>query len=237
MQTVILSGGLGTRLRAVVSDLPKPMAPIKGKPFLEYLLLYLREAGLNEIILAVGYMSHKIVDYFGDGAEWGVKISYSVEDSPLGTGGALKRGCGLVEEWPILVLNGDSFAKVDINQMVRFHKGQHAVATIALTKVEDTGRYGRIEIDPEGRIIAFMEKNEGREGLINAGVYVVEKAFIDRIPEGMVSLERDVFPSLINKGLYGFTSEGFFIDIGIPQDYLSLINNPQGLQLTYLDAK
>ncbi|MCC6346057.1 MAG: nucleotidyltransferase family protein, partial [Nitrospirales bacterium] len=194
MEAIILAGGEGTRLREVVSEVPKPMAPVAGKPFLEYLVLQLKQGGIEDIILSTGYKRETVKAYFGTGGKWGVRLSYSEEESPLGTGGALRKAATLLDApgaGPVLVLNGDSFLEIDLRAMVAFHAGKNARATMGLVFMEDTSRYGRVEIDGEGRVLAFAEKSAGSPGRINGGVYVFNRGGLASIPEGKVSLENE----------------------------------------------
>ena len=223
MTVLILSGGLGTRLRSVINNQPKPMALISGRPFLEYLILQLRKQGLTDIVLCIGYLGEQVKRYFGDGGRWGIHISYSHEKEPLGTGGAVKLAETLVREENFLVMNGDSFLDVDLKQLVNYHLKNKALATMALVEVEDPARYGTVEIDENGEIESFVEKGRSSSSkLINGGVYVFNREIFDYIPEGKVSLEKEVFPKLIGKGFYGMPIKGSFIDIGIPEDYRKL---------------
>jgi NDP-sugar pyrophosphorylase family protein len=222
---LILAGGLGTRLRSVYSSGPKCMVPVKNRPFLEYLLVWLRRSGLNEIVLCVGYKRSQIQRWFRQGRRWGVRISYSVETSPLGTGGALRNAATLIKAKSVLVLNGDTFADVDLPAMLHFHEARGAKATVALAKVTNMSRYGTVVIDDRNRITAFKEKAQAATGhavnigYINAGVYVLDSKLLYEIPSGrQVSLEREIFPQLVQKDLYGFRTDGYFIDIGVPED-------------------
>ncbi|RJO60645.1 hypothetical protein C4544_04865 [candidate division WS5 bacterium] len=229
MQVVILAGGKGLRLREAIKDLPKPMAPVSERPFLEYLIMQLAWWGMTEIILSTGYRSDQIQSYFDDGKRWGVNISYSIEAELLGTGGAIKKASELIKEESFIAMNGDSFLELDFEEFISFSKYKGAAAVLALTSVEDTTRYGSIEIDDNNLITKFSEKGKNGKGLINGGVYFFNTEVIKTFPDGKFSVEKDVFPGLIAKRLYGMRSEGFFIDIGLPQDYLDLCNHPDRL--------
>lgn len=234
MQALILAGGAGTRLRSVLGDnLNKPMAPIAGKPFLDYLIVRLQRQGIEDIILCVGYKADLIQSYFGDGARWGVHLSYSREADFLGTGGALKLAESLIHDDTFFVLNGDSFFDVDLAALARFHRGAGAQTTLALARVENAARYGAVRLDEAtGRIVEFAEKDQTpRAGLINGGVYLLTRAALDQTPAGQAcSLEREVFPTLLAAGaLYGQPFPGFFIDIGVPADYARLQADPSPL--------
>lgn len=229
MRAIILAGGAGLRLREIINDVPKPMAPIADNPFLEYLVLQLSKWGINEIILSIGYKREIVKSHFGTGERWGAKILYSEEQEPLGTGGAIKKAATFLRDEHVVVMNGDSFFNLDLNKLLSFHKEKQALATISLLKVKDTNRYGRVEVDPAGSIKKFTEKAPGAEGLINSGIYVLSPKALKIIPAEKCSFERDVLPLLVGRGLFGLSDQGFFIDIGVPTDYLSLSNHPQQL--------
>lgn len=231
MPALILAGGLGTRLRPVVDDKPKPMAGVNGKPFLEHQLAFLRRFGLSHFVLCVGYRRQQIQEYFEDGSPWGVRIDYAVEEQPLGTAGALKNAQAFVDG-PFLVLNGDSFFDSDLNHLLRFHNEARqtkrgTMGTIALTRVPNAEAYGTVHLEPgSSRIVKFAEKaasatNSAPSHYINAGIYVLEPEVLQRIPAAeKVSIERDVFPQLLDDGqLYGCYLKGFFVDIGTPEGY------------------
>lgn len=230
-QALILAGGAGTRLRPVLPGLNKPMAPISGRPFLEYLFLQLKKHGVEDVTLCVGYKAHLIEAYCGTGERWGLRLSYSHETDFLGTGGALKHAEELIHADNFFVMNGDSLLDVDLRALMRHHRDSHALATLALATVEDTRRYGAVSLDQSRRIVKFIEKGGSHaEGLINGGVYVFARKVLDVIPGGQpVSLERDVLPALIEQGLYGLPSNGYFVDIGVPADYLALQSDPSRL--------
>lgn len=230
MKALILCGGLGTRLRRVIDDRPKPMASVAGKPFLEYLIWQLKRYDFRDIVLCIGYLGDQVRAYFGDGSDWGVHISYSHEPEPLGTGGAIKLAEVLVREENFLVMNGDSFLDIDLNGLINYHLEKGALATMALVKVEDPTRYGTVEINEKGEIGNFVEKGKSSGSkFVNGGIYVFNRKVFDYIPESKVSLEKEVFPKLIGKGFYGRPVKGFFIDIGVPEDYKWLQENPQAL--------
>ena len=220
MKALILAGGFGTRLRSEIVDLPKSMALIAGKPFLEYQIRFLKDYGINELVLAVHHMADKIKSYFGDGRRFGVNITYSEEDVPLGTAGAIKKAERYIDD-TFLVLNGDSYLEVDLNKFLEFHKTKRSKFSLIAAKMQDTSRYGRI-LENENRVVDFLEKTEeNKEGLINAGMYLFEPIIFDYIePEKNVSLEKEVFPKLAKEGLlWCFKNDGYFIDIGLPETY------------------
>lgn len=199
------------------------MAPVAHRPFLEYLILQLKRHSLTDIVLCTGYLGEQIERYFGDGSRWGVHISYSREREPLDTGGAIKLAEKLVKEENFLVMNGDSFLEVDLNELIDYHLKRKALITMALVEVEHPRRYGAVEINEDGEIKSFVEKGEtSGSKLINGGIYVLNKKVFDYIPEGKASLEKEVFPKLVGRGFYGILVKGFFIDIGVPEDYQRL---------------
>ena len=216
---LILVGGLGTRLRPVVNDLPKPMAPIGGKPFLEYLLRWVGHAGVTRVTLCAGYRADKIRQYFGDGDAFGVQITYSLEDKPLGTWGAIRQAAERLADPQFLVLNGDSWLQVDLQELLNFHFCSGGIATIAAADVRDASRFGSIETDAQGKVIGFAEKQARAAALINGGIYVFSRKALAVAPVLTGSLENDVFPHLVPRGIYAMRVSGYFIDIGLPAEY------------------
>lgn len=224
LTALVLAGGKGRRLRSVVADRPKPMALFHGRPFLEYALEFLRESGVEHIVLCVGYRSEQIRAHFGDGRRWGIRIAYSRETKPLGTAGALRHARRHVPD-RFLVLNGDSLFRMDLESLVADHAraartSSQLLGTIALKEVTDPARFGSVTMQPGGRIIRFEEKSLSRgRSLVNAGIYVMEAAMFALVPEGRpVSLEREVLPRALEAGheLRGHVGTGFFVDIGTP---------------------
>lgn len=220
MKAIILAGGLGTRLRSVVSDVPKPMAPISGKPFLAYQIDYLMSFGLDELVLSICYLPEKVKEYFGDNYR-GVKIKYALEDRPLGTGGAIVNSLNTLQsDEPVLVMNGDSLVMFDYGAMYKNHLKGVSPLTIALRHIDDCYRYGKV--DTEGDVItAFNHKGEAGPGYINAGVYVINPSLFDgyNMPEEF-SFEGDFCTPYIPEIHPPFVkADSYFIDIGIPEDY------------------
>lgn len=220
MQAVILAGGFGTRLRSLVSDKPKSMAVIKDKPFIEYQIKYLQNQGIRDLVLCVGYKHEQIIDYFKDGSSISMKIEYSIEKEPLGTGGAIKNALDLLQD-DFLVMNGDTIVNIQYSDIYEFHNFRKADVTMVLVKVHDNSRYGSVAIDDNNNIISFMEKNiSSNISLVNAGIYIMKKNSINwnDLPK-VFSLEKDLFPKLVSsKTFVGYKCESFFIDIGIPKD-------------------
>ncbi len=205
------------------------MAPVGHRPFIEYVLHSLRQAGITDLILCVGYKRDQIKNWLGDGSQHGFSVRYSVEKELLGTAGAIRLAAEMVNTETCLVLNGDSFLELDLAEMYQFHQSKKALATIALARVEDSCRYGAAQLDRDARILAFQEKpnvkaesfpERGHPSHINGGVYLLERRLLGAIPTGEpVSVEKKVFPGLAGGQLYGFVTSGFFIDIGVPTDY------------------
>jgi D-glycero-alpha-D-manno-heptose 1-phosphate guanylyltransferase len=218
---VLLVGGLGTRLRSVVASAPKVLASVGRKSFLELLILQLRSQGIRRLVLCTGYLADQIENAFGTGQAWDVAIEYSKEAEPLGTAGALRGAERYLRDVPeFLVMNGDSFLEVDFGNLMDFHRGCQAMATMAVLRVENAGRYGTVHVDPNGRVRSFTEKAGGETpGLVNGGTYVFSSTIFQFIPDEPASLERDVFPRLLEHGVYAREQHGIFIDIGTPADY------------------
>jgi len=237
IDAVILCGGRGERLRAVLSDRPKPLAEVDGRPFLEWLVLLLKAAGVRRIVLATGYMGQVIEQALGDGRRFNVTLTYSREPEPLGTAGALRLAAGHVRSSPVLVLNGDSYCHYQLDAMLDVHRERRAAATLWLQREANASRFGSVELDGDGRVVRFLEKAGDTAGLISCGVYVVERAVIDRIPTGRaVSLERDIFPGLAGHDLYGVVGNGIFLDIGTPES-LAKADNLLHKELTTLQTE
>lgn len=221
MKVVILAGGRGKRLGAISRYRPKPMLLIKGHPFLEYLLAWLKRYGFNEVIICSGYLSKLIEEYFGRGEDFGVKIKYVVEKKPLGTAGALRKASRYISR-DFILLNGDSFIGLDLKDMIDYHYQKKNKVTIAVTKANNFKRYGRVEIDNDGQILNFSEKS-GQGNFINAGVYVCNIKLLKKLSHKVpASLERDVFPFLGRNWIGAYRVDRFFIDIGTVRDYCRL---------------
>ncbi len=218
---VILAGGLGTRLRSMVTDRPKVLAEIRGRPFLSYLLDQLNGGGITYVVLCTGYLGEQLQGMFGD-SYGSLRLVYSQELSPLGTAGALRLAQPLFKSDPVLVMNGDSFCQTNLRAFWAWHRVHGANATLLLNEVLDTRRYGRVQVDACGMVLAFDEKGrKSGQGWINAGIYLINHSLLLTIPaSGTVSLEREIFPAWIGRGLYGYRGEGRFLDIGTPEDYL-----------------
>lgn len=222
MQAIILVGGFGTRLQAVVPDLPKPMAPIQGKPFLHHLLHYLVRQGITSALLALHYKAQVIQAYFGEYYA-GIRLSYVLEPQALGTGGAIQHALSFIadREAPVFVLNGDTLIKLNYANMLAQHHANGADLTMALCKVENCARYGTIVLDKDNKITGFKEKNAQDSGFINSGVYLLNKnIFAARHLPSVFSFEQDfLMTNIASLKAQGFISNDYFIDIGIPEDY------------------
>ena len=221
MEAIILAGGFGTRLRDVVKDLPKPMADIGGRPFLSFLLDYLARCGATRVFLSVGYKHEVIEDYFGRKYK-GLDISYVVEDTPLGTGGALREALSRTSGPDVVAMNGDSFFNIDLNGMMEQHRQRGPAITIALKAMRNFDRYGSVVVE-DGRITGFQDKVYRAFGYINGGVYVMKKEVFSSFHGGAAafSFEDDFLHRHIRDiSSSAYISDGYFIDIGIPEDYL-----------------
>jgi len=227
VKAIILVGGEGTRLRPLTYAIVKAMVPVLNKPFIEYVIRHLSNHNVNEIILALGYKPDCITDYFGDASQLGVRLVYSVETDPMGTAGAVKNAEQHIDD-TFFVMNGDIFTDLNLTDMLRFHKNKGAKVTIALTPVEDPTRFGVVETDSRQSVTRFVEKpsrDQVTSNMINAGVYIIEREILNRIPKGKrFMFERDVFPSLLAEGepVFGYTTDAYWIDTGTPEQYLQL---------------
>ena len=224
MKAVILAGGEGTRLRPLTCNTPKPMVPILNRPFLEHMLSHLKGHGVDHTLLTLCYLPDVIRSHFGDGWDFGLRLSYTLEEEPLGTAGAVKN----VEselDGTFFVLNGDIFTDLDLEDMARFHRENGALVTISLTQVEDPSAFGVVETDPQGRVLRFLEKptpGVTASNWINAGIYLVEPEALAHAPSGEPYMfERGLFPKLLDMGapVYGYRSRSYWVDLGTPANY------------------
>jgi mannose-1-phosphate guanylyltransferase len=223
VQALVLAGGEGTRLRPLTLTTPKPVLPLAGRPFLSFMLDWLHGHGVDEAILSLGFLSDAVHDVLGD-IQSGMRLRYVREDEPLGTAGPVRLAAdeGILDD-RFLVLNGDVLTDMDLTAELAWHESTGAVATLALIEVDDVASYGVVPTSETGEVEAFLEKSAGPAptNRINAGAYVLERSVVDLIPSGRaVSFEREVFPQLVGKGLYGWAAEGYWIDIGTPERYL-----------------
>lgn len=217
---IILAGGLGTRLRSVVSDVPKCMAPVNGIPFIHFIVWYLKNEGIEYFIFSLGY-KHEIITAYLDKTFPELQKEYSIETEPLGTGGAIRKACSFVKGKTAVVLNGDTLFNVNIADLVRKHTQTQAACTIALKEMKQFSRYGSVETDKGSRIIAFREKQYCEKGLINGGIYVIDvPGFLNRQLPETFSFEKDYLECfLLSEKIIGEQMNYYFIDIGIPEDY------------------
>jgi mannose-1-phosphate guanylyltransferase len=224
MQALILAGGEGTRLRPLTSTIPKPVVPLANRPFISYMLEWLRSHDVNEVIMACGFMAAGVREVLGDGSRLGIKLTYIEEPRPLGTGGALKFAEELLED-RFYMLNGDVLTDIDLTAQRRQHEQTGATATLALVAVEDASAYGLVRRAADCSVTEFVEKpgpDQIGDDLVNAGAYLLERSVLATMaPAGTnISIEREVFPALIGRGLYGFESNSYWLDIGTPDRYL-----------------
>ena len=224
-QAVIMVGGKGTRLRPLTNNCPKPILPILDKPCTEYFIDALAEAGMEEVIMACGYRSEQVRDALGDGSKQGIKVTYSYEDHPLGTGGALKLIQDKLDD-VFIAINGDNFMDIDFNAMAEEHFRSNADVTISLSTTDNPCEVGIVRLDDDGRILEFKEKPKPEEvfsNILNTGVYVVNKDVLDYVPEDtMYDFSKELFPLLMEKGrrIQGYKDPGHWMDIGRPRDFL-----------------
>lgn len=227
MQAVILAGGFGSRLNAIIKDVPKPMAPVGSRCFMEFVIESMKNNGINDFVFCVHHMAGKIIDYFGDGRKLGIKIDYSTEESPLGTGGAI----GLLRDSlheTFCVLNGDTYLELNLQKCIAKHISSNSIATMAVVKVKDSSRYGHVETNYEDHVVRFCEKSAEvvKNQQINAGLYILEPEIFDYIPENkFVSFENEVLPALLknNKKISTYPYAENFFDIGVPDDYYNFL--------------
>lgn len=221
MKAIILAGGLGTRLKGVIGEIPKPMAIVNNAPFLEYLLKNLDYSIIDEVILSVGYKYEVIKEYFGDNFK-GIPLKYSIENKPLGTGGGINLAMKKIESnQPILILNGDTYFDFNLEKFYKFHKNNNSDFSLCLKEMKKFDRYGSVQINKNNKILGFNEKKYLDSGLINCGVYLIEKTKFSNLKfPNKFSFEKDYMEKHTdNLNFYGHISDGYFIDIGIPEDF------------------
>jgi D-glycero-alpha-D-manno-heptose 1-phosphate guanylyltransferase len=218
MEAIVLAGGFGTRLRQVVPDLPKPMAPIAGRPFLEILLSTLARKGFTRIVLSLGFMSDKIIEHFGNSFK-GMELLYEVEPLPLGTGGAIRAALARCLSDHVYIFNGDTYLDLEVDALERLWQSKHN-PVIVVREVADTARFGKVEMR-DGQVVAFREKGMSGPGLINAGCYILPQNLLDDFPSNKpFSIESEFFIESLQRIRFdGFITHGRFIDIGVPDDY------------------
>jgi NDP-sugar pyrophosphorylase family protein len=223
VDTVVLAGGLGTRLRSLFPDRPKVLVPINGVPFLRHYLLWLRGFGARRVVLSLGHLAEQVQDYVKSEAWPDMEVESFAEATPLGTGGAVRAVLPLLRSATALVTNGDSLTRVDLCQFVEFHRRQQARLTMVLTHRPDVSQSGLVATATDGAVTSFQEKPSAPApagGYINAGLYLLQREAIQEIPaDRPVSIEKDVFPGFCGRGFYAFKGEFPFIDIGTPESY------------------
>ncbi|MGQ0844504.1 MAG: sugar phosphate nucleotidyltransferase [Sporichthyaceae bacterium] len=226
-EAILLVGGQGTRLRPLTSRTPKPMLPTAGVPLLTHQLVRLREAGVSHVVLATSYRAETFTEYFGDGSALGIELEYVVEDVPLGTGGGIRNAASRLRgapDSPVLIFNGDVLSGHDLGAQLTAHEAADAEVTLHLLTVPDPRAFGCVPTDPDGRVLAFLEKTpEPVSDQINAGCYVFRRSTIDSIPAGVVvSVERDTFPGLLTSGakVHGHLESAYWLDLGTPAAYV-----------------
>jgi mannose-1-phosphate guanylyltransferase len=223
LQALVLVGGKGTRLRPLTTEVPKPILTLVDRPFLGYMIDWLGSHGVDEVVLACGFLPDQLEEVLGDGHPGGPRVRYLVEPEPLGTGGAIKFALPELDD-RFFALNGDVLTDLDLSALWKMHLERGAQASLGLYPVEDPTGYGLVDLAGDGRVLDFHEKPEpghAGPGLINAGTYVLEKSAFDEVPEGReVSIEREIFPTLVENGLFGLRLDGYWMDIGTPDRYL-----------------
>jgi D-glycero-alpha-D-manno-heptose 1-phosphate guanylyltransferase len=219
-EAIILAGGLGTRLRSVVADVPKCMAPVAGKPFLTYLMAYLQKQGINKCIFSLGYKSESVISFI-DSNYRELSTEYVIEDEPLGTGGAVKLALTKATARDVFIINGDTFFNADLQTMKAVHGQQNADCTLCLKRMENFDRYGVVETEGNGKVTSFKEKQFYTEGTINGGIYLVNVNSFKQLPfPTKFSFEKDYLEQYLDpQRIFAHIDNGYFIDIGIPEDY------------------
>jgi mannose-1-phosphate guanylyltransferase len=224
---ILLVGGLGTRLKPLTNQTPKPMLPVGGLPVTEHQLLAAKKAGITKVVLATSYLSEVFIPYFGDGSKWGMELKYAVEKEPLGTGGAIRNAAALIDleaaklaNEEFVIFNGDVLSHHSIADQITYHRKNKADVTLHLISVADARAFGCVPTDSQGRVTAFLEKMDNPvTNAINAGCYVFSASVISDIPlNQVVSVERETFPSLVNAGrpIFGYSEQSYWLDIGTP---------------------
>ena len=229
MKAVILAGGHGTRLRPLTYTTPKPMLPLAGKPVLHHIIESLASQGFDDIVVTTNYLREKIMDYFGDGSRFGVKLIYPREEKPLGTAGGVKNAARYLNE-TFAVIQGDNITDIEFKELLHFHEQRGGIGTIALIPKENPQQFGIAELDPNNQIIKFKEKprcDERFSNLVNTGLYVLEPEILDYVPSGLAcDFAQDVFPTLLRskRRIYGYPAQGFWVDIGNPESYMEAVH-------------
>ena len=230
MKAVVMAGGAGSRLRPLTINHPKPMVPMVNKPVIGHILDLLKRHGITDVVVTLQYMAEDIQDYFGDGQSLGMNITYSVEETPLGTAGSVKQAQQYLDE-TFIVISGDAVTDIDLSAVIAFHKAKQALATITLYRVSEPLEYGVVITDDSGRIQRFLEKPSWGEVIsdtVNTGIYVLEPQILDNFEPGIpYDFSKDLFPALLERGepLYGHVSGGYWCDVGNLQEYMRASND------------
>src|SRR5207244_3206223 len=226
MKAVVMAGGQGSRLRPLTSNQPKPMLPIVGQPMMQHVLRLARDHGLTEVVATVQFLASVIRNFFGDGSDLGVSLSYATEEEPLGTAGSVKNAAPLLDD-RFLVLSGDALTDVDLTELVRFHESSGAAVSVTLKQVENPLEYGIVITNEEGRVERFLEKpgwGDVFSDTVNTGIYLLEREVLDFVPDGAdVDFSKDLFPLLLDKGLpiYGYVTDRYWTDVGNLDGYMA----------------
>jgi len=229
MKAVVLAGGHGTRLRPLTYTTPKPMLPLAGKPVLHHIIESLASQGFDDIVVTTNYLRERIMDYLGDGSQFGVKLIYPKEEKPLGTAGSVKNAAKYLNE-TFAVIQGDNITDIKFKELLHFHEQRGGIGTIALVPKENPKQFGIAELDPNNQIIKFKEKprcDERFSNLVNTGLYVLEPEILDYAPSGLAcDFAEDVFPTLLRlkRRIYGYPAQGFWVDIGNPESYMEAVH-------------
>ena len=222
MEAIILAGGVGSRLRSVVNDRPKVLALISEQPFLKYIIDFLISSGVTKLIFSLGYLSSQITDFVSE-LQLDINYEFTIENKQLGTGGAIKKAINFVNDKNVIIVNADTYFNINLKNMMKQHILKNADCTISLKYLINYNRYGTVIINDENKITSFIEKKQTENGFINAGYVILNKQKFQEqthdFPE-IFSIETDYLQKIINKNIYGYISDGFFIDIGIPEDYI-----------------
>jgi NDP-sugar pyrophosphorylase family protein len=221
MKAIIMAGGLGTRLRPLTNEIPKPMVPIIDKPILQYIIELLRAYDFTEIALALNYKPEIIIDYFKDGAALGVRLKYFVESAPLGTAGCVKNAADFLGD-DFLVMSGDSFTDVDLGELKDFHFRKNALFSLICKRMENTSGFGVLRLSRDGQISDFIEKPEGSgAGLVNTGIYMINKRVLELVPDGFYDFGKHLLPRLVGNGLFAYKTQRYWSDVGNLPSYYS----------------
>lgn len=218
MRAIIMAGGVGTRLKPLTNEIPKPMIPIIDKPVMEYILKLLKKHNITDIAVTVGYKAEKIMEYFGNGNRFGVDINYFVEKEPLGTAGSVRGALNFIQD-EVVIISGDAYTNINLDELIHAHREKNARVTIAVTRVNNAMGYGLVKVDEKGQIVKFIEKpTTPIAGLVNTGIYVINRELVKNFREGFLDFGMDVFPNL-KSGLYAHTTNCYWSDIGTLGSY------------------